>query len=123
MSYQHLTLTERFTLYESRRVLKESLSTISAKMGRAKSTLSRELRRNRISGVKHLVVEVAGMEKRQETLYLPDTAEMMATRRREEAKSPFGSVSAACLAEVKGRLALYTRFPEKASVVSVPGYI
>jgi IS30 family transposase len=104
MSYQHLTLTERFTLYESRRVLKESLSTISAKMGRAKSTLSRELRRNRIIGIKHLV---GNMQERQETLYLPDTAEMMAAKRREAAKSPFGSVSATCLEEVKGRLALY----------------
>jgi IS30 family transposase len=47
------------------------------------------------------------MQERQETLYLPDTAEMMATRRREEAKSPFGSVSATCIAEVKGRLALF----------------
>ncbi len=108
MSYCHLTSSERFTLYESRRVLKESLSTISAKMGRAKSTLSRELRRNRISGVKHLV---GNMQERQETLYLPDTAEMMAVlgnaKDREEAKSPFGSVSATCIAEVKGRLALF----------------
>ncbi|MDQ3397424.1 MAG: helix-turn-helix domain-containing protein, partial [Deinococcota bacterium] len=40
---------ERFTLYELRFVLKESLSTIAKKMGRTKSTLSRELRRNRIS--------------------------------------------------------------------------
>jgi transposase, IS30 family len=103
MSYQHLTLTERFTLYESRMVLKESLSTIAAKMGRAKSTLSRELRRNQISNVKHLV----GMEKREETVYLPDTAEVMAAKRREAAKSPFGSVSATCLQEIKARLALY----------------
>jgi IS30 family transposase len=88
MSYQHLTLRERFTLYQSRIVLKESLSTIAAKMGRAKSTLSRELRRNQISGVKHFV---AGMEEREETLYLPDTAEVMAAKRREEAKSPFRS--------------------------------
>jgi len=104
MSYCHLTSSERFTLYELRFVLQESLSTIAGKMGRATSTLSRELRRNRISGIKHLVV---GVDKRQETLYLPDTAEMMAARRREEAKSPFGSVSAACLAEVKARLAHY----------------
>jgi transposase, IS30 family len=104
MSYQHLTLTERFTLYQSRIVLKESLSTIAAKMGRAKSTLSRELRRNQISGVKHFV---AGMEERQQTLYLPDTAEVMAAKRREQAKSPFGFVSATCLEEIKGRLALY----------------
>ncbi len=104
MSYEHLTLTERFVLYESRVVLKESLSSIAAKMGRAKSSLSRELKRNQIRGVKHLV---AGIEKREETLYLPDTAAMMATKRREQAKSPFGSVSAACLEEVKARLALY----------------
>jgi hypothetical protein len=32
MSYQHLTLAERFTLYESRMVLKESLSTIPASL-------------------------------------------------------------------------------------------
>jgi transposase, IS30 family len=104
MSYQHLTLTERFTLYEWRFVLKESLSTIAAKMGRAKSTLSRELRRNQISGVKHLV---EGIKERQETLYLPDTAEMKAAKRREEAKTLFDSVSATCLEEVKRRLALY----------------
>ncbi len=75
MSYCHLTSSERFTLYELRFVLKESLSTIAKKMGRTKSTLSRELRRNRISKVKHLV---AGIEGREETLYLPDTAEVMA---------------------------------------------
>ncbi len=84
MSYCHLTFSERFTLYESRMVLKESLSTIAAKMGRAKSSLSRELKRNRINGVKHLV---AGMEKPEETLYLPDTAQVMAAKRREAAKS------------------------------------
>ena len=78
MSYQHLTSSERFRLYEQRFVLKESLSTIAGKMGRAKSTLSRELKRNQISGVTHLVAGVAGMEERQETLYLPDTAEVMA---------------------------------------------
>jgi transposase, IS30 family len=104
MSYQHLTLIERFTLYESRMILKESLSTIAAKMGRAKSTLSRELRRNGISNIKHFV---AGMEEREETLYLPDTAEVMAAKRREQAKTPFDSVSATCLEEIKGRLALY----------------
>ncbi len=49
MSYQHLTLAERFTLYEQRFVLQESLSTIAGKMGRAKSSLSRELRRNQLS--------------------------------------------------------------------------
>jgi transposase, IS30 family len=47
------------------------------------------------------------MEEREETLYLPDTAEVMAARRREEAKSLFGSVSATCLEEIKARLALY----------------
>jgi transposase, IS30 family len=104
MSYQHLTLTERFTLYELRFVLKQSLSTIAATMGRAKSTLSRELKRNQISGVKHFVEE---LKERQETLYLPDTAQRMASRRREEAKSPFESVSAACLEEIKRRLARY----------------
>jgi transposase, IS30 family len=40
-------------------------------------------------------------------LYLPDTAEVMAAKRREEAKSLFGSVSATCIEEIKGRLALY----------------
>jgi IS30 family transposase len=104
MSYQQLTSSERFTLYESRFVSKESLGAIAIKMGRAKSTLSRELRRNHISGVKHLV---AGMDRRKETLYLPDTAQMMAIKRREEAKTLFGSVSAACLEEIKRRLALY----------------
>jgi IS30 family transposase len=54
MSYQHLTLTERFTLYEWRFVLKESLSTIAAKMGRAKSTLSRGYRSGRVR--RHAVV-------------------------------------------------------------------
>jgi IS30 family transposase len=51
------------------------------------------------------------MEEREETLYLPDTAEMMAVlgnaKDREEAKSPFDSVSATCLEEIKRRLALY----------------
>jgi IS30 family transposase len=107
MSYQHLTSSERFRLYEQRFVLKESLSTIAGKMGRAKSTLSRELKRNQISGVTHLVAGVAGMEERQETLYLPDTAEVMAAKRREEAKTLFGAVSATCLEEIKRRLARY----------------
>jgi IS30 family transposase len=104
MSYCHLTSSERFTLYELRFVLKESLTSIATTMGRTKSTLSRELRRNRISGVKHFV---GNMQERQETLYLPDTAEMMAAKRREEAKSPFGSVSQTGIAEIKERLALY----------------
>jgi IS30 family transposase len=104
MSYCHLTSSERFTLYELRFVLQESLSTIAGKMGRAKSSLSRELRRNQLSGVKHLV---AGLEEREETRYLPDTAQMMAAKRREAAKSAFGSVSATCIEEVKGRLALF----------------
>ena len=104
MSYCHLTSSERFTLYELRFVLQESLASIATTMGRAKSTLSRELRRNRISGIRHLVV---GVDKRQETLYLPDTAEVMAAKRREEAKTLFGSVSASCLEEIKRRLALY----------------
>ncbi len=37
MSYCHLTSSERFTLYELRFVLKESLNTIATTMGRAKS--------------------------------------------------------------------------------------
>jgi transposase, IS30 family len=64
---------------------------IAIKMKRSKSTISRELRRNRVN----------------ETLYLPDTAQLKMKSRRLPSTEPFMSVNASTIEEIKQRLALY----------------
>jgi transposase, IS30 family len=64
---------------------------IAIKMKRAKSTISRELRRNRLN----------------ETLYLPDTAQLKMESRREPSQERFMSVNESTIEQIKQRLELY----------------
>ena len=83
-----LSSSERFTLYQLRNTEKLSMSMIAIQMNRSKSSISRELRRNRID----------------ETLYLPDTAQVKMETRRQQSKQQFMSISASTVNEVKQRL-------------------
>jgi IS30 family transposase len=91
MSYSHFSSCERFTLYQLRTTENLSMGIIAKRMKRSKSSISRELRRNRIN----------------ETLYLPDTAQTKMATRREESKQLFMSVSDSTINEIKQRLELY----------------
>jgi IS30 family transposase len=91
MSYTHLSHSERFTLYNLHTIKKLSLREIAKMMNRSASTLSREIRRNR----------------RDETIYLPDTAQINMQDRRKNAKQRFMSVSESTLHQVKQRLKQY----------------
>jgi IS30 family transposase len=71
---------------------------IAQRMKRSKSSISRELKRNRIN----------------ETLYLPDTAQTKMATRRQASKQLFMSVSDSTLNEIKQRLELY-HSPEQIS--------
>ena len=88
MSYSHFSSSERLTLYQLRNTEKLSMSMIAIPMKRSKSSISRELRRNRID----------------ETLYLPDTAQVKMETRRQQSKQQFMSISASTVNEVKQRL-------------------
>ena len=98
MSYSHFSSCERFTLYQLRNTAQLSMSIIAEKMKRSKSSISRELRRNRIN----------------ESLYLPDTAQTKMQTRRQDSKQPFMSISESTVNEVKQRLQLY-HSPEQIS--------
>jgi transposase, IS30 family len=98
MSYSHFSSLERFTLYQLRTTEQLSMGIIAKRMKRSKSSISRELKRNRI----------------HETLYLPDTAHNKMQTRRQASKHPFMSVSDSTVNEVKQRLALY-HSPEQIS--------
>jgi transposase, IS30 family len=98
MSYTHLSASERFTLYQLRNIDQLSLSVIALRMERSKSTISRELKRNRIN----------------ETLYLPDTAQLKMHARRQQSKHRFMGVNPATLKQVKRRLRQY-HSPEQIS--------
>ena len=91
MSYTHLTASERIELYQFRVKDKLAISVIAIKMKRSESTISRELRRNSVD----------------ESLYLPDTAQMKMQARRQQAKQRFSSVSASTIDQIKQRLELY----------------
>jgi IS30 family transposase len=91
MSYTQLSATERFTLYQLHTTEQKSIRDIARRMGRAESTISRELRRNRID----------------EKLYLPDTAQIKMQTRRKQSKQPFMSVSESTIEQVKQRLEEY----------------
>jgi len=99
MSYTHFTASERSQLYKLRVTDKLSQPAIAAMMKRSKSTISRELSRN--SSEVHKV-------------YLPDTAEEMARRRRAKSQGRFKRVSATTIEEVKQRLEQY-HSPEQIS--------
>ena len=98
MSYSHFSSCERFTLYQLRTTEQLSMSIIAIKMKRSKSSISRELKRNRIS----------------ESLYLPDTAQTKMQTRRQDSRQPFMSISESTVNEVKQRLQLY-HSPEQIS--------
>jgi transposase, IS30 family len=91
MSYNHLSLSERFTLYQHRVIDKLTMDEIATQMKRSKSTLSRELRRNSIDG----------------KLYLPDTAQLKMQTRRAQSKPKFIRLSESTLEQVKHRLQQY----------------
>ena len=70
MSYTQLSATERFTLYQLHTTEQKSIRDIARSMVRSESTISRELRRNRID----------------KKLYLPDTAHLKMQTRRQAVK-------------------------------------
>jgi transposase, IS30 family len=91
MSYSHLSTTERFTLYQYRTIDALTMDEIAIKMKRSKSTISRELQRNSID----------------ETLYLPDTAQLKMESRRVPSAQRFISVNESTIEQIKQRLELY----------------
>lgn len=91
MSYKQLNPEERNRLFLLRSSTDLSLGEIADLMGRNRSTLSRELRRN---------VSNAGV-------YLPDTAQALCQERRKKAKPRFAKISSTCLTEIKRRLKKY----------------
>jgi IS30 family transposase len=94
MSYVHFTPLERIQLYQLRVTENRSIGAIARIMQRAKSSISRELKRNTNAAYE---------------VYLPDTAQVQTARRRQAAKAPFGSVSSGTIAQIKARLAQYHR--------------
>jgi transposase, IS30 family len=91
MSYGHLSRSEQFELYQYRIQENLTLDAIVSKMKRAKSTISRELKRNSLDG----------------TLYLPDSAHIHMQTRRQQAKQRFMSMSQSTIVQVKQRLVQY----------------
>ncbi len=98
MSYRHLSASERFKLYQYRITDHLTMDEIAIKMNRVKSTISRELKRNRIA----------------ENLYLPDTAQVKMQTRRQQSKQRFMSISPSTIEQVKHRLEQY-HSPEQLS--------
>jgi IS30 family transposase len=92
MSYTHFTPSERIQLYQLRITEKQSIGAIARIMQRAKSSISRELKRNTDEAYK---------------VYLPDTAQVQMARRRQAAKTRFSQVSAAMIEQIKTRLQQY----------------
>jgi len=91
MSYTQLSASERNRLYELRTTTTLSMRAISRELGRAVSTISRELARNRSEG----------------GYYLPDRAQQMMQTRRQQSKVAFSHVSEMCIFEIKQRLKQY----------------
>jgi transposase, IS30 family len=98
MSYSHFSSCERFTLYQLRTTEQLSMDIIAIQMNRSKSSISRELRRNRVN----------------ENLYLPDPAQAKMETRRQASKQRFMSISDSTINEVKQRLERY-HSPEQIS--------
>lgn len=92
MSYTHFTPSERLRLYELRITENRSIGAIARIMQRAKSSISRELKRN---------TDAANQ------VYLPDTAQVQAQQRRQAAKIRFSGVSTATIDAIKARLQQY----------------
>lgn len=91
MSYSHLSPTERFALYQHRTIDALTMEEVAIKMKRSKSTISRELNRNRVN----------------ETLYLPDTAQLKMESRRKPSNERFVSFNESAIEAMKQRLELY----------------
>lgn len=91
MSYHHLSVSERFALYQYRKKDHLSLDAIALKMNRSKSTISRELQRNSLN--------------RED--YLPDSAQLKMQTRRQQSKHKFMSIRTSTVQEVKHRLQMY----------------
>jgi IS30 family transposase len=91
MSYAQLSLPERIRLHHLRYTEHLSISETASRMERAKSTISRELKRNRLD----------------QTLYLPAIAHQKMQTRWQQAKQPFTSVSLAAIAQLKQCLEQY----------------
>ena len=89
MSFNHLTTLERSEIYKLRVTDQLSMSEIGRRLNRNKSTISRELSRNRDE---------------RHSVYFPDTAAVMMQARRKQAKVRFQRVSPDTITEVKQRL-------------------
>ena len=76
MSYTHLNIDQRHLLYQLQQKQKLSQSELVKLIGCSQSTISRELRRN----------------KNLENLYLPDTAQQLSDKRRQESKREFSNM-------------------------------
>jgi transposase, IS30 family len=98
MSYSHLSVSERFALYQYRTKDNLTLEAIALKMNRSKSTVSRELKRNSLD--------------RGE--YLPDSAHLKMQTRRQQSKQKFMGIRFSSVEQVKQRLQQY-HSPEQIS--------
>jgi transposase, IS30 family len=92
MSYTHLTTAERIEIHKLCATGKLSIAAIANIIGRAKSTISRELKRNIDKTYK---------------IYLPDTAQGMMKDRRAKAKVRFNNVGEGIITEIKEHLEQY----------------
>ncbi len=72
MSYEQLSADERFQIYELHQIHQQGPNAIARALGRAASTISRELRRNR--------ADACGD-------YRPDLAQQQAVARRQQAQA------------------------------------
>jgi transposase, IS30 family len=98
MSYTQLSMSERFKLYQYREKDDLTMEEIATQLKRSKSTISRELKRNRIEG----------------RLYLPDTAHLKMQTRRAQSKTKFRHICETTIEQVKHRLEQY-HSPEQLS--------
>ena len=88
MSYSHLNIDQRYLLYQLQQKQKLSQSELGKLIGCSQSTISRELRRN----------------KNLDNLYLPDTAQQLSDKRRQESKREFSNITEETIQAVKNGL-------------------
>jgi IS30 family transposase len=92
MSYTHFSISDRIQLHRLREIECRSITEIAIIMNRAKSTISRELRRNRDERSK---------------CYLPDSAQEKMKERRKQAKERFRRFCNQIIERIKEDLAKY----------------
>jgi IS30 family transposase len=92
MSYTHFTASERHQLYQLRITEQRSLAAIASIMHRAKSSISRELKRNTDAAHK---------------IYLPDHAQVQMEQRRQGAQVRFRCAQQGTITQIKSRLKQY----------------